>query len=110
MRCGPPRPAARCSRPAWPAWCWASTAGSRSRKARQPAGGQDRGQPAAPELTERETEILRLVATGLTYPQIAARLTLSPRTVQNHVQNTLSKLQLHNKAQLVRYALERGVE
>lgn len=66
--------------------------------------------PAAPELTERETEILRLVATGLTYPQIADRLTLSPRTVQNHVQNTLSKLQLHNKAQLVRYALERGVE
>src|SRR5580700_9781069 len=52
----------------------------------------------------------RLVATGLTYPQIAERLTLSPRTVQNHVQNTLSKLQLHNKAQLVRYALERGVE
>ena len=74
------------------------------------SGGQDRGQPAAPELTERETEILRLVATGLTYPQIATRLTLSPRTVQNHVQNTLSKLQLHNKAQLVRYALERGVE
>ena len=74
------------------------------------SGRQDRDQPAAPELTERETEILRLVATGLTYPQIATRLTLSPRTVQNHVQNTLSKLQLHNKAQLVRYALERGVE
>jgi DNA-binding NarL/FixJ family response regulator len=74
------------------------------------SGRQDREQPAAPELTERETEILRLVATGLTYPQIATRLTLSPRTVQNHVQNTLSKLQLHNKAQLVRYALERGVE
>jgi DNA-binding NarL/FixJ family response regulator len=69
-----------------------------------------RAEPAAPELTDRETEILRLVATGLTYPQIATRLTLSPRTVQNHVQNTLSKLQLHNKAQLVRYALERGVE
>jgi len=69
-----------------------------------------RTEPPAPELTERETEILRLVATGLTYPQIATRLTLSPRTVQNHVQNTLSKLQLHNKAQLVRYALERGVE
>jgi DNA-binding NarL/FixJ family response regulator len=66
--------------------------------------------PAGPQLTERETEVLRLVATGLTYPQIAKRLTLSPRTVQNHVQNTLSKLQLHNKAQLVRYALEQGVE
>jgi DNA-binding NarL/FixJ family response regulator len=67
------------------------------------------GTSPAPVLTERETEILRLVATGLTYPQIAARLTVSPRTVQNHVQNTLSKLQLHNKAQLVRYALEQGV-
>jgi DNA-binding NarL/FixJ family response regulator len=53
---------------------------------------------------------LRLVAKGLTYPQIAARLTLSPRTVQNHVQNTLTKLRLHNKAQLVRYALEKGVD
>ena len=63
-----------------------------------------------PQLTERETEVLRLVATGMTYPQIAGRLSLSPRTVQNHVQNTLSKLQLHNKAQLVRYALEQGVE
>jgi DNA-binding NarL/FixJ family response regulator len=65
---------------------------------------------AAPVLTDREAEILRLVAKGLTYPQIAARLTLSTRTVQNHVQNTLSKLQLHNKAELVRYALEQGVD
>jgi DNA-binding NarL/FixJ family response regulator len=66
--------------------------------------------PAPPTLTARETEILRLVATGLTYPQIAARLVLSTRTVQNHVQNTLVKLQLHNKAQLVRYAMEQGIE
>jgi DNA-binding NarL/FixJ family response regulator len=35
---------------------------------------------------------------------------LSPRTVKNHVQNTLTKLHLHNKAQLVRYALEKGVD
>jgi DNA-binding NarL/FixJ family response regulator len=62
-----------------------------------------------PRLTERETEVLRLVAKGMTYPQIAALLVLSPRTVQNHVQNTLIKLQLHNKAQLVRYALEQGI-
>jgi DNA-binding NarL/FixJ family response regulator len=73
-------------------------------------GSATAGSAAAPQLTERETEILRLVAKGLTYPQIAERLTLSPRTVQNHVQNTLSKLQLHNKAQLVRYALESGVD
>jgi DNA-binding NarL/FixJ family response regulator len=68
------------------------------------------GRPAGPALTSRETEVLRLVAKGLTYPQIAGRLRLSTRTVQNHVQNTLTKLQLSNKAQLVRYALEEGVE
>jgi DNA-binding NarL/FixJ family response regulator len=64
----------------------------------------------APRLTGRETEVLRLVAKGLTYREIAERLVLSHRTVQNHVQNTLTKLQLHNKAQLVRYALEHGIE
>jgi DNA-binding NarL/FixJ family response regulator len=68
------------------------------------------GGSAGPQLTERETEILRLVAKGLTYPQIAERLVLSVRTVQNHVQNTLTKLQLHNKAQLVRYAMEKGLD
>ncbi|WP_433191326.1 response regulator [Actinoallomurus sp. CA-150999] len=63
-----------------------------------------------PRLMNRETEVLRLVAKGLTYREIAERLVLSHRTVQNHVQNTLTKLQLHNKAQLVRYALERGLD
>jgi DNA-binding NarL/FixJ family response regulator len=71
--------------------------------------GRDKEQ-GAPRLTDRETEILRLVAKGLTYPQIAQRLTLSTRTVQNHVRNTLTKLQLHNKAELVRYALENGAD
>ena len=64
---------------------------------------------AAPKLTARETEVLRLVAKGLTARQVAERLVLSHRTVENHVQNTLSKLQLHNRAQLVRYAVERGL-
>jgi DNA-binding NarL/FixJ family response regulator len=50
-----------------------------------------------------------MVATGLSYKQIASRLVLSPRTVQNHVQNTLNKLQLHNRVELVRYALEHGL-
>jgi DNA-binding NarL/FixJ family response regulator len=76
----------------------------------QPARSTGTGEaPATPRLTDRETEVLRLVAKGMTYPQIAALLVLSPRTVQNHVQNTLIKLQLHNKAQLVRYALEQGI-
>jgi DNA-binding NarL/FixJ family response regulator len=64
---------------------------------------------AAPKLTPRETEVLRLVAKGLTAKQVAERLVLSHRTVENHVQNTLSKLQLHNRAQLVRYAVEKGL-
>ncbi|MCW2778953.1 MAG: putative two-component system response regulator [Frankiales bacterium] len=63
----------------------------------------------APQLTARETEVLRLVAKGLTARQAAERLGLSHRTVENHVQNTLGKLQLHNRAQLVRYAVERGL-
>ena len=61
-------------------------------------------------LTERETEVLRLVAKGLSYKQIAERLVLSHRTVQNHVQNTLRKLQLHNRVQLTRYAIEQGLD
>jgi DNA-binding NarL/FixJ family response regulator len=65
---------------------------------------------AAPRLTERETEVLRLVAKGLSYKQIAERLVLSHRTVQNHVQNTLSKLHLHNRVELVRYAIEKGLD
>jgi DNA-binding NarL/FixJ family response regulator len=65
---------------------------------------------AGPPLTDRETEVLRMVATGLSYRQIAERLVLSHRTVQNHVQNTLSKLQLHNRVELVRYAIEHGLD
>jgi len=65
---------------------------------------------ATPRLTERETEVLRLVAKGLSYRQIAERLHLSHRTVQNHVQNTLGKLHLHNRVELVRYAIEQGLD
>jgi len=67
------------------------------------------GSADVPRLTERETEILRMVATGLSYKQIASRLVLSHRTVQNHVQNILGKLHLHNRVELVRYAIEHGL-
>src|SRR5215467_5700877 len=66
--------------------------------------------PDTPKLTDREAEILRMVGTGLTYRQIAERLVLSHRTVQNHVQNVLNKLQLHNRVDLVRYAIEHGLD
>lgn len=63
----------------------------------------------APRLTPRETEVLRLVAKGLQSKQVAERLGLSVRTVDNHLQSTFDKLHVHNRAQLVRYALERGL-
>jgi DNA-binding NarL/FixJ family response regulator len=78
---------------------------------RRMAGAPSRpGAPVQPELTDRETEILRLVAKGLSSRQIAVRLVISHRTVQNHVQNTLTKLQLHNRVELTRYAIEQGLD
>jgi DNA-binding NarL/FixJ family response regulator len=69
---------------------------------------RDEPSPAA-ALTDRETQILRFVSTGLTARQIAERLVVSHRTVQNHIQNTLRKLQLHNRVELTRWAIERGL-
>ncbi|MFE7130703.1 response regulator [Streptomyces sp. NPDC057638] len=84
--------------------------GEYRRLATEPAATPGDGEPKAPRLTDRETEVLRLVAKGLSYKQIAERLVISHRTVQNHVQNTLGKLQLHNRVELVRYAIERGLD
>ncbi len=71
--------------------------------------GTERSGPEVPALTERETDVLRLVAKGLTARQIGERLGVSHRTVETHVQSTLRKLQLHNRVQLARYAIERGI-
>jgi DNA-binding NarL/FixJ family response regulator len=78
--------------------------GEFQRLAEEPAG------PVEQTLTERETEVLKMVAKGLSYRQIADRLVLSHRTVQNHVQNTLGKLQMHNRVELTRYAIEHGLD
>ena len=72
--------------------------------------GEFQREPVETPLTERETEVLKLVAKGLSYRQIAERLVLSHRTVQNHVQNTLGKLQMHNRVELTRYAIEQGLD
>ncbi len=71
---------------------------------------EDDDRAKIPELTEREIEVLRLVATGMSYKEIAAELFISHRTVQNHVQNTLGKLHMHNRVELVRFAIARGLE
>jgi DNA-binding NarL/FixJ family response regulator len=84
--------------------------GEYRRLAAEPAPARGAAEPDAPRLTDRETEVLRLVAKGLSYKQIAERMVISHRTVQNHVQNTLGKLQLHNRVELVRYAIERGLD
>ncbi len=75
------------------------------RRMSEPQSGPDQ-----PELTERETEVLKMVAKGMSYKQIAERLVISHRTVQNHVQNTLRKLQMHNRVELTRYAIEQGLD
>ena len=60
-------------------------------------------------LTRREREVLRLVADGKTSAAIAALLGIGVRTVESHRANLLSKLDLHNQAELVRYAIEYGL-
>ena len=77
------------------------------RMAAEAAGKKD---PEVPGLTHREIQVLKLVATGMSYKQIGEHLFISHRTVQNHVQNTLIKLQLHNRVQLVRFAIAKGLD
>ena len=62
-----------------------------------------------PELTERERELLALLAQGLTNAAIAERLSLSPKTVRNHVSNIFSKLQVVDRAQAIIRAREAGL-
>ena|SRR5215210_3424251 len=63
---------------------------------------------AFPELSEREREILGLLACGLKNPEIAARLYLSPKTVRNSVSNILTKFQVADRTQAVIRAREAG--
>jgi two-component system response regulator NreC len=60
-------------------------------------------------LTDREREVLRLIAEGLTSAEIAARLGLKPKTVENHRGHIMEKLDIHTTAGLVRYAMRRGI-
>ncbi|MFN4279296.1 helix-turn-helix domain-containing protein [Thermosynechococcus sp.] len=59
-------------------------------------------------LSERELQILELVATGLTNQDIAAKLDISKRTVDNHISNILMKTKTENRVALVRWALAWG--
>jgi len=63
-----------------------------------------------PRLSQRENEVLRLVAKGYSYREIAGKLFISQKTVQNHVQNILRKLQLKKRYELMRYAIQKGLD
>ena len=61
------------------------------------------------ELTERETEVLKLIANGKENAEIAADLHISPKTVKNHISNILMKLQIDNRIQAAVYAVRSGI-
>jgi two-component system NarL family response regulator len=68
-------------------------------------GADDRRESFAPRLTERELEVLKLVAKGLSNREIGAELFIAENTVKNHVRNILEKLQLHSRMEAVLYAV-----
>ncbi len=70
-------------------------------------GGADRDRQDG--LTNRELEVLKLIGEGYNNQEIAARLFLSPTTVQTHRSNIMGKLNLHNRADLTRYAIKNGL-
>lgn len=66
--------------------------------------------PGVAGLSPRENEILRLVAQGYSYREIAERLFIAVKTAQNHVQNILAKLRLHSRYELMRFAIRHGLD
>jgi NarL family two-component system response regulator LiaR len=61
------------------------------------------------QLTPRETEVLKLIAEGMSNKEIAARLLISEKTVKNHINNILSKLHLYDRTQATIYAIRTGI-
>jgi DNA-binding NarL/FixJ family response regulator len=73
------------------------------------SGSAEPEQESFGALTHREREVLQLAAEGRTSKEIATRLHISPRTVEKHRSNLMSKLDVHNTVELVRYAVSQGV-
>ncbi|MBI4503926.1 MAG: response regulator transcription factor [Chloroflexi bacterium] len=71
--------------------------------------GRVESQAGYDNLTEREREVLRLIAQGKTTTEIAQILSLSPHTVQTHRDHIMEKLNLHRKAELIKYAIRKGL-
>ncbi len=75
--------------------------------AAEPAAMPTSGDPDLDRLTPREREVLRLIARGYTYREVARELVLSVKTIETHVSNVLHKLQLSNRNELTRWAAAR---
>ena len=73
------------------------------------AGGRASGASEGQPLSDREGEVLRLIAEGLSYKEMADRLGISVKTVETYRERIKEKLSLHSRAELVRYALEQGL-
>lgn len=71
--------------------------------------GRVESQAGYDNLTERERDVLRLIAQGKTTTEIAQILSLSPHTVQTHRDHIMEKLNLHRKAELIKYAIRKGL-
>jgi two-component system response regulator NreC len=72
-------------------------------------GGRPTEEQNPSDLTDREQEILTHLAEGATNDEIAAALVISPKTVARHRENIMRKLNLHSRAELVRYAIRKGI-
>jgi two-component system response regulator NreC len=72
-------------------------------------GGRATGQQTTSDLTDREQEVLTYLAEGASNEEIAASLVISPKTVARHRENIMRKLNLHSRANLVRYAIRKGI-
>ena len=73
------------------------------------SGGKTDNEQPASELTDREQEVLTYLAEGANNDEIATALVISPKTVARHRENIMRKLNLHSRADLVRYAIRKGI-
>ena len=75
----------------------------------QPAGAQPGQTPGLDTLSERERQVLEMVAQGLNNQQIGERLELSPKTIARHRERIMQKLNLHSRTELVKFAIQTGL-
>jgi two-component system NarL family response regulator len=84
-------------------------AGKLLERVRAASPSPDAAETIRSELSEREIEVLKLIANGKDNAQIAADLHISPKTVKNHISNILMKLQIENRIQAAVYAVRSGI-